>query len=91
MQVFGHIAFSEQWHMDAVKNLLDRYGLPDPVANKPQGVFTNPLLQNLYNNLTEQGHISRAGRRTGIIVEETDIADLKTAISTAKHSDIRES
>ena len=37
MQVFGNIAFSEQWHMDAVKNLLDRYGLPDPAPVSRRG------------------------------------------------------
>jgi len=90
MQVFSNIIPSEQRHMDAVKNLLDKYGLPDPAAGKPQGVFTNTYLQNLYFSLTDQGHISRIeALRTGIIVEETDIADLKIAISKAKHSDIK--
>jgi hypothetical protein len=90
MPVFSTIAVSEQVHMDAVKILLDRYGLPDPAAGKPEGVFTDPILQKVYNSLTEQGHISRfEALRSGIIVEETDISDLKTAISTAKHSDIR--
>jgi hypothetical protein len=33
LPVFQNISRSEQTHTDAIKDLLDRYGLPDPAAN----------------------------------------------------------
>lgn len=54
LPVFGNIIKSEQTHMDAVKNLLTTFGLPDPAANQPAGVFTNPELQALYDDLVAQ-------------------------------------
>ena len=38
-RIFDNISISEQRHMDAIKNLLDRYGLPDPAAGKGPGEF----------------------------------------------------
>ncbi len=32
--IFDKISVSEQTHMDAIKTLLDRYGIPDPVAGQ---------------------------------------------------------
>ena len=42
-QIFNNISVSEQTHMDAIKTLLDRYGIPDPVADKGPGVFTTRI------------------------------------------------
>lgn len=36
-----NISDSEQSHMDAVKQLIDNYGLEDPVVDKTACVFTN--------------------------------------------------
>ena len=44
--IFGNIADSEQKHMDAMKDLLDCYKLPDPVIDEI-GVFSDPELQAL--------------------------------------------
>jgi hypothetical protein len=43
--IFQNIARSEQTHTDAIKNLLDTYGLVDPMVNDKIGVFINPDLQ----------------------------------------------
>jgi hypothetical protein len=55
VRVFGNISLSEQKHMDAVKGLLDAYGLPDPVKDDAVGVFTNPVLAAQFTELLDQG------------------------------------
>ncbi len=47
LPLFQNIADSEQAHMDAVKSLLDFYGLDDPAAGQGVGIFTNADLQAL--------------------------------------------
>ncbi len=50
-----NIAKSEQQHMDSLKVLLDKYGIPDPAAGKKPGEFTNQKLQGLYAELVQKG------------------------------------
>ena len=90
LQIFQNISQSEQNHMDAVKTLLDRYGLADP-ASKKLGVFTNQHLQALYNDLVVRGSQSLAeALKVGGAIEEIDILDLETYLSQANHSDIQQ-
>ena len=71
--------------MNAVKFLLDRYNLEDPVGDNPIGVFTNTELQELYNNLIAQGNVSgEAALRVGAAIEEIDILDLFERIEGAQ-------
>ena len=42
LPIFQNIANSEQTHMNAVKTLLDRYGLQDPAAGRGVGEFSIP-------------------------------------------------
>lgn len=42
LQIFDNIAASEETHTEAVKLLLDRYNLADPVGSNGIGVFTDP-------------------------------------------------
>lgn len=92
---FGHNTFlniqrSEQEHMDQVKILLDQYGLPDPVAETQdaRGVFLNPDLQALYDLLMERGEVSlEEALRVGMLIEETDIADLQAGMDVATNPD----
>lgn len=89
-QVFSNIARSEQSHMDAVKTLLDRYGIADPAAGNGIGQFSNPDLQALYDDLTAQGQESLAeALKVGALIEEVDIADLIEEDASAEHSDIQ--
>uniref|UniRef100_UPI002609BAD8 DUF2202 domain-containing protein n=1 Tax=Thermococcus sp. TaxID=35749 RepID=UPI002609BAD8 len=55
LQIFKNIAESESTHVNAVRLLLEKYNITDPTANEPVGVFTNPDLQALYNQLIEMG------------------------------------
>lgn len=87
---FENIASSEQTHMDEVKVLLDAYGLTDPAAGKAAGVFTDPALQKLYNDLTKQGSESlSAALKVGGAIEEIDILDLREQVKSVTHSDIQ--
>ncbi len=75
--------------MSAVADLLERYGLPDPAADTAVGVFTNPELQALYDQLMEDGSQSLADAlRVGALVEEVDILDLETYIAQTDNEDV---
>ncbi|MFA6542753.1 MAG: DUF2202 domain-containing protein, partial [Bacteroidota bacterium] len=54
-RVFLAITQSEQRHMDAVKILIDRYELADPIDGRPAGVFADHELQALYDALLLKG------------------------------------
>ena len=58
LTIFNNITSSEATHMAAVKTLLDRYGIADPATGQPIGVFTNPRVEALYNQLIAQGRYS---------------------------------
>lgn len=78
LSIFSNISESEQHHMDSVATLIDRYGLTDPVADNPAGVFTDPTLQALYDDLVAQGGESlSAALEVGAFIEELDIVDLR--------------
>lgn len=81
-KVFNKISQSEQKHMNAVKILLDRYSLTDPISNNEIGVFENSDLQELYENLMEQGSNSILDAlKVGAAIEEIDILDLENQIN----------
>lgn len=80
-KIFSNISKSETKHQQAVSRLLSSLGVNVTVSDK-QGVFTNSDLQALYNKLYAKGMTSQKDAlEVGKIVEETDIADLKDAIS----------
>lgn len=89
VRVFANIARSEQKHMDAVKTLLDAYGIADPVSTDAPGVFANDELQALYDELLAQGSGSvEQALAVGVLVEETDIADLQAALQNTDNPSI---
>ncbi len=88
LPIFQNIARSEQTHMNAVKTLLDRYGPQDPASDEV-GVFTNPDLQALYDQLVSQGSQSMVDAlKVGALIEEVDIEDLKSWIAKTNNQDI---
>jgi hypothetical protein len=90
LPIFQNIATSEQVHMDAVKVLLDRYGLADPAQTQP-GVFTDPDLQALYDQLLASGSQSvGAALKAGGAVEEVDILDLQSCLEETDQADIQQ-
>ncbi|NOR71778.1 MAG: DUF2202 domain-containing protein [Methylomarinum sp.] len=87
-EIFNNIASSEQEHMDAIKSLLDKYDLVDPVIDSI-GVFSDPELQELYIKLVERGEKSAMeALHVGGLIEEVDMQDIKEAIDEAEHEDI---
>jgi hypothetical protein len=77
MKIFNNIAESEQTHTNAIKVLLDRYNIEDPVKNNARGVFTSPELDELYKTLVKQGQISLLDALlVGATIEDLDIKDL---------------
>lgn len=90
LPVFRNIAAAEATHMAAVGTLLDRYGLPDPASGNPAGVFDDPDLQALYDDLVAQGSESLAAALyVGTIIEEVDILDLEESIARTDKADIQ--
>jgi hypothetical protein len=86
--VFQNIAASEQVHMDAVKTLLVRYGITVP--GTAAGVFVDPSLQSLYNDLMVTGKRSPADAlKVGATIEEVDITDLQSRLAQTTSADIR--
>ncbi|GAB4429605.1 MAG: hypothetical protein Kow0031_10170 [Anaerolineae bacterium] len=89
LRIFQNIARSEQMHMDAVATLIDRYGLTDP-ARPEIGVFTNPDLQQLYDDLVAQGSQSlEDALLVGAAIEEIDILDLQLRLNQTSQADIQ--
>jgi hypothetical protein len=75
--IFDNISKSEQAHMDAVKRLLDTYGLDDPAAGLNEGEFNNEFLDGLYDSLTSDGDCCvEAACLVGGFIEEYDILDI---------------
>ena len=85
---FSNILASETSHQDQVLNLLNSYGLTDPRSSEI-GVFVNPELQALYDQLIAQGMTSQTeAYKVGVLIEETDITDLTTAINSTSDATI---
>jgi len=81
-QVFLNIKLSEQAHMNAVKRMLDKYNIPDPLTSDEVGVFPDPNFQALYDQLIAQGSVSLyEGLLVGKAIEELDIADLEAQLA----------
>lgn len=89
VNIFSNISSSEQTHTDAVLHLLTKYNIPDPAENKAPGEFANPVLQNLYTQLTAQGSAGLLNAFvTGATIEDLDIYDLKNALTKIDNQDI---
>lgn len=88
-QVFLNIKVSEQAHMNAVKRMLDKYSIPDPIISDEVGVFPDPDFQALYDQLIVQGSVSLyEALLVGKAIEELDIADLEAQLATVTNPGI---
>jgi hypothetical protein len=89
-QKFANIAKSEQTHMNNISALLKTYKIADPTIGAKAGVFKNASLAKLYKTLIAQGKKSAADAiKVGILIEETDIADLDKLAQIASQTDIK--
>lgn len=88
-KVFLNIQLSEQKHMEAVKRLLDKYSVPDPLTTDSVGVFPDLQFQQLYDNYILQGTQSlNEALLVGKAIEELDIADLMFQLTFVDNPDI---
>lgn len=87
--VLQRIAVSEQRHFDALGGKIERYGLADPVL-PGAGVFTDPELQALYEELVASGlESSKQALVVGATIEDLDILDLQQAIEATDQPDLQ--
>ncbi|MDO9546815.1 MAG: DUF2202 domain-containing protein [Pelolinea sp.] len=87
--IFQNIANSELSHIEAVKNLMERYGIPNTAESNALGQFDNQDLQALYDQLVEMGSVSLAEAiKVGTAVEEIDILDLEEYLTQTEVADL---
>lgn len=79
---FANVAAAESTHTDAVRLLIDRYGVADPTVGTSAGTYGNPTFGRLYEELVTTGSASYVdGLKVGARIEEIDIQDLKERAS----------
>ena len=91
-RVFGNITNSEATHQSMVLAVMQSRNLPDPRQTEA-GRFTNVDLQKLYDQLIAQGSQGAAeAYAVGVLIEETDIADITKILSRldAKDTDVKD-
>jgi hypothetical protein len=87
-KVFGNILESESTHQDKVMELLDAYGVADP-RDSSLGVFNDPDLQALFDQLIAKGSLSAQDAfEVGVMIEEKDIADITAQLALTSDSQI---
>ena len=91
--IFANISESEQRHMDALKNLIDKHELEDPVKDDTVGVFPDldppTNFNELYNELVDRGMISYCDAlHVGFDIEVLDIRDIETALNDVIAKDV---
>jgi hypothetical protein len=59
LPVFENLAVAEANHLQALRTLMDRYGVADPTAGKAAGVFASATVQAAYDRLLAQGKTSQ--------------------------------
>lgn len=87
--VFANITASEARHSAAVKALLDRYQLADPLAGQANGTFKTPAFQSLYDSLVTASRVSLIeALKVGAQIEELDMRDIAAQKSGIDNADI---
>jgi hypothetical protein len=88
-RVFSNISRAEQTHMDTLLTMLKTYGIADPINDNTVGVFNDPVLAELYDDLVTSGSNSALDALyVGGFIEELDIKDLWIAIEESTHADV---
>jgi len=93
--IFARVTEAEQRHMDAVLQLLQKYGVADPVAVDgvvtAPGEFPDQVVEDLYAAYVEQGETGVAqALEAAVAIETADIARLESGIAgeSASYADI---
>ncbi len=86
-QVFSNITRGEVGHQDAVLRVLNAAGTDDPRTGVP-GEFTDPELQELYDDLLARGLESEtAAYQVGVDFETWDITELENDLAATPEDD----
>jgi hypothetical protein len=89
-RMFVNIPESEQRHMDAIKALLDKYEIADPIIDNEVGSFANQDFKKLYDDLVAKGQASfKDAMLVGKAIEELDIKDLDERLEQTDNPDIK--
>ena len=89
LKIFTNIAQSEQTHTEAVRDLLVKYDIADPVTNDTVGVFKSDEMQELYDTLVAQGAESEIeALKVRALIEDLDIFDLQKSLLETDNADI---
>lgn len=88
--IFQNIASSETSHAQAILTIMNKYNVLDPLnGSTVQGQFSNPILSQLYQDLTARVDISLASAmEVGLFIEDLDIFDLDQAIAETLKTDL---
>ncbi len=87
--LFQNISSSEQTHMNAISDVIERYDLTALASDQP-GVFVNADLQALYKQLIAQGSQTLPDALlVGGAIEELDILDLQASMAKTDQVDIQ--
>jgi hypothetical protein len=78
--------------MDSIRDeLILPNGIEDPVKTEEAGIFTNPEIQALYDELVLKGSSSiQNAVSVGLLIEDMDIFDLEAVISTVEDETVKE-
>ncbi len=88
LKISNNISQSEQRHMDEVLTLLEKYDIPDPASND-RGVFSDQVLQKLYDDLTARVDSSKLDALiVGMIIEDLDLNDIEDFKSRTSKEDL---
>jgi hypothetical protein len=90
LTIFANISQSEQTHTEAVRTLLVKYDIVDPVSDDSVGKFVNTDLAKLYTDLIAEGQKSAVDAlKVGALIEDLDIKDLQESIAKTDNDDIK--
>ncbi|MFM8487148.1 MAG: DUF2202 domain-containing protein [Bacteroidota bacterium] len=88
-QIFRNLYANGQENFEMTGCLIDKYRLQDPAFATP-GVFSNEILQSMYNNLAGQGLNSHNDAlRVSALAQEFVLYDLTNRGKQADNTDIR--
>lgn len=83
LTIFQNIANSESSHVLSVLGVMETYQIQDPLSGSTTlGKFTDPILNDLYADLTARVDLSlNESIKVSLFIEDLDIYDLENALS----------
>jgi len=86
--VFTNISNAENNHLNAIVLLLASYGSTETAIGEA-GVFADPAVQTLYNDLVAKASVSlEEAYKAGALIEELDIKDLNESLGTITNENV---